>query len=100
MNCKRCDGKLEIATTVYLDLDDGEYVGTTGGDMILIRDMSFSHLNDEYRGMPLDLEAHFTVSCSECGHEYPWRLHPIALMDVGMQPIGDAPRTLGKRGGL
>lgn len=91
---KDCEGHIEARTGVYLEVG-----GTFDGDEFVIERLEFSALNDEIDGHPLDLEAGFTVSCSE-GHHFTERLSPEVRARVGLQPIGNAPRTLGKRGGL
>lgn len=90
-----CDGWLEASTTIYLDIDKG----SVDGDTATLDDISPSHVNDEYRGVPMDLEAHFTVSCVECGYGYVPEFSDEFRKNMGLQPIGNAPRTLGRRGG-
>lgn len=94
-----CDGKIEASTKVFMDIDEG----TLGSDGVLtIEAMSFSHLNDHFDGQPCNLESEFNVSCSDCGRNFDWytSADPKMADRIGPQPIGNAARTVGKRGGL
>lgn len=94
----RCEGRLEIRTSVMLDADSGTIKedGT-----VVLDDITFSHLNDHLDGHPLDLEADFELTCAECGHHYEQEFSDGLMQRVGLQPIGNAERTLGlPRGGM
>lgn len=93
-----CPGHLEAHTKVYLEVA-GEFVDPGDGREFHISHVEFAHLNDELDGKPLDLEANFEVACTE-GHSFAYRFTPALMERVGLQPIGDAPRTLDKRGGI
>jgi hypothetical protein len=87
----------EASTTVYLDLDKFHI---TDDGTVVIDYMSPSHVNDQFDGVSLDLEANFTVTCASCGEHFAYDFSDAARSHIGLQPIGDAPRTLGERGGL
>src|SRR4051812_47789147 len=101
VNCPEdgCDGHIEASTKVYLDIDEAT-IAPDG--VVTIEAMSFSHLNDHFEGQACNLEGEFNVSCSDCGREFDWYTSedPKMADRIGVQPIGDAPRTTGQRGGL
>lgn len=95
-NCPHdgCGGHVEASTTVYLEVG-GELVD----DNFKITRLEFSHVNDELDGHPLDMEANLEVYCTE-GHQFTYDLdRSIIDQRLAPQPIGNAPRTVGKRGG-
>jgi hypothetical protein len=95
---KDCDGKLEASCTIYLDIEAGTF--NDEGE-VTIEDMRFSHLNDHLDGQPFNVEE-LTVSCDHCGREFAWftSKDPAMADRIAPQPIGNAPRTTGVRGGL
>lgn len=97
MDCPVCpNGVLEATTKVYLDVD--AHLNENGD--VIIDGFAVSHLNDMLDGMPVNVEAELHISCSECGHDFDDAEFSIPLKNrIGLQPIGDAPRTLGRRGG-
>lgn len=98
MKCPICpDGKLEIRASVMLDVVSGSI---KDDGTVILDNIEFSHLNDELDGKPVDLEAGFDLTCSECGAEFSDEMSDSLMQRVGLQPIGNAERTLGKRGGL
>lgn len=93
---KRCAGTIEAHTRVYLEVNDAVF-DESG---VTLKDVSLSSMNDELDGHPLDMESNLAVVCTE-GHRFePAYLADELLARIAPQPIGDAPRTLGKRGGL
>lgn len=95
----QCEGKLEIRAVVMLDIEAGSYSEDEEG-VVMLDDIQFSHLNDELDGKPVDIEADFTVTCAECSYHYDSRFTDRLMQRVGLQPIGNAERTLGTRGGI
>ncbi len=91
-----CDGNLEAMSVVYLDVDKAEF--DADGNVIL-HEVSFSHLNDELHGNPVNMESEFKVLCTE-GHQFAWDLSDELRAQLAPQPIGNAPRTKGQRGGM
>jgi hypothetical protein len=100
MRCakKGCKGQLEARCTLYLDVLDVDVVDQDDG-MILLKDIAFSRLNDQLDGHWINVED-MVLSCDRCGREHDYRIAESVMARVGLQPIGDAPRTLGTRGGL
>lgn len=91
-----CSGHIEAFTRVYLDIE----AGTLDDEGALtIEDMQFSHLNDHFDGLPCNLEGEFEVCCSDCGREFNFYTAPSMADRIAPQPIGNAPRTTGRRGG-
>lgn len=97
MKCpkKKCKGELEASAAVFLDVKDAE---VKDDGTVVLRDIGFSHLNDELDGKPIDLE-NFQLTCTR-GHVFTDELAPELRARVGLQPVGSAPRTLGTRGGM
>jgi hypothetical protein len=98
--CKAADDgqhMFEASTTVYLDIDE---MHIAGDGTVILDDISTSHVNDEYRGERMDLEANFKVSCALCGEDFAFDISDEFRKNMGLQPIGDAPRTLDNRGGI
>lgn len=99
MDCPKdgCDGTLEATAAVFFDVNAATVMGQNGE--VLIEDLTFAHLNDELDGHPCTLESEFSLSCTE-GHGFvPW-FGEALRQRMGLQPIGNADRTLGTRGGL
>lgn len=96
MDCPHddCNGTLEASSHLYLIVEDAE---VKDDGTVVLRDVGFSHVNDELDGIPINLEE-FSLTCSE-GHEFVEELAPELRARVGLQPVGNAPRTLGTRGG-
>lgn len=90
----RCsdDGKhrFEASAVVYLDLDEINIVN----DEVIIDAMSPSHVNDKYGDQYVSVEE-MTVSCADCGEEFDWSFSQEGKRNLGLQPIGNAPRTFG-----
>jgi hypothetical protein len=97
LETEQCPGHIEGHTRIFLDIE-AEPTDIEGYDIKLTK-IAPSHLNDEVDGIPLNLEAELVISCSECGYEYSADLGPSIREVMGLQPIGDAERTLGVRGG-
>jgi hypothetical protein len=95
---KDCKGKIEASTRVFLDV----VAGTFDKGELTIEDMQFSHNNDHLDGIPCNLESEFHIACDHCGYEPMWYMSadPKMADRIGVQPIGNAPRTTGVRGGL
>ena len=90
-----CCGTLEASTRIYLDIG----AATTNADgSVTLETLTFSHLNDHLDGVPCNVESELTVSCTE-GHEIDYQLGDGVRARLAPQPIGGAPRTLGRRGG-
>lgn len=68
MECTRedCHGVIEASAKVYFDAEAKR--DPNGG--IILTDLTFSGVNDEYGGHPVALEAELSVSCADCGHEF------------------------------
>lgn len=100
---ERCIGELEASSRIFLDVEAvpvDENEDDRGFYSIVLTSITPSRLNDHYDGFPCNLESEFTVSCAECGHEYAADLNADVRAKMGLQPIGDAERTLGlPRGG-
>jgi hypothetical protein len=91
--------RFEVRTLVYLDVERHHL--SLDGDQVIIDDMEFSHVNDQYKGQWLSLEEDFIVSCADCGQDFDYDLSDEAKKHIGLQPIGNAPRVVGgPRGGL
>lgn len=93
---KDCGGRIEASTNVYLDIVAGTL---DDEDALTIEDMQFSHLNDHFDGLPCNLEGDFYVNCSDCGRRFNFYTAPSMADRIALQPIGNAPRTAGRRGG-
>lgn len=67
VNCPHCGGELEAAATVYFDITESE---RDKDEVLVIKDMEFSIVNDKYDDHPAALQHEIRVACSECGIEY------------------------------
>lgn len=93
---KGCEGTIEASSKIYLDVTDAAF--NEAGDLV-IEEFDFSHVNDHYKGVPCNVEGELYVACTE-GHEVAVRFGERFRSNLGAQPIGDAERTLGERGGM
>lgn len=59
-----CEGKIEMSSKVYFDVDGEIREGSA-----VIEEITYSHLNDVVGGMQLNLEGELFVGCDECGAE-------------------------------
>lgn len=91
-----CNGRLEATSRIFLDVTDAT-VREEDGELTL-HGLEFSHLNDHFDGLPCNLEAEFEVQCDH-GHEFVGYFDDALRWRTGLQPIGNAERTLGERGG-
>lgn len=90
MNCPQCKtGKIEATTKVYLDIET-EAPKDEAIEEVVVTDMR----------VPLNLESELTVSCADCGTELIAVLADDLMQRVGPQPVGNAERTFGQRGGM
>ena len=98
ITCPQCgEGTVEASTKIYLDVDQARV--REDGTIELVA-LSASHLNDYVNGIPLNVEAEMYVGCDACGVELDWDMADEFKATVAPQPIGNAPRKVGKRGGM
>lgn len=98
ITCPECgEGTVEASTTIYLEIDKAR-VHEDG--KIEIIELSYYQGNDYVNGMPLNMEAEFTMSCDNCGKELDWDMSfEFRNNKLAPQPIGGANRHVGARGG-
>lgn len=98
ITCPECgEGTVEASTKIYLDVDQARV--REDGTIELVA-VSASHLNDYVNGVPLNVEAELFVGCDACGKELNWDFSDEFRATVAPQPVGNAEREVGKRGGM
>lgn len=92
---KECNGIIEASTKIYLDVNDAVF---NDEGVLIIEEVEFSHLNDEYKSIPCNVESEMSVSCTDCGNEVEWMIGASFKEALAPQPVGNAARQLGVRG--
>lgn len=81
-----CGATIEASSKIYLDVTKAEF---DDEGYLIIDDMEFSHLNDEYKGLPCNVEGELWVGCTE-GHEVAVRFGDTFLEALAAQALGEA----------
>lgn len=102
---EQCGGTIEANTKIFLDMEAEPLADDPQGFDITVTQFTVADVNDlmhdEESGMviPLNVESELVISCDDCGQEYAGRIAKELRKKIASQPIGDAPRILGARGG-
>lgn len=98
VTCPHCGvGTLEASTRIFLNVEQARV--DDDGAVHLI-DINVADLNDWYNGQPLNVESELELNCDNCSRVIDWDITDEFRSKTAAQPIGDAPRTYGKRGGM